>query len=177
MAADSPWRHSLKIRLLGGTILVAICSITATAWLSVQGTAGSIQQERGQELATDAHIYDTLLGYAATQPNRDAAGPVLAARTDPLPVIGAKIGSGTFLDQATGSFPAAVLGDKAATRLGITELRPGEPKPQVWLGDQWFVVVGILDAIPLAPDVERAVLVGWDAARTRLGFDGHPTVV
>ncbi|MEV6908383.1 ATP-binding protein [Amycolatopsis sp. NPDC051071] len=78
MAADSPWRHSLKIRLLGGTILVAICSITATAWLSVQGTTGSIQQERGQELATDTHIYDTLLGYGATHPNWDAVEPVIA---------------------------------------------------------------------------------------------------
>ncbi|MEV6908387.1 ABC transporter permease [Amycolatopsis sp. NPDC051071] len=107
----------------------------------------------------------------------DSGLTVLAAQSGLLPVIGAKLGSGTFLNQATGSFPAAVLGDKAATRLGITELRPGEPNPQVWIGDQWFVVVGILDAIPLAPDVERAVLVGWEAARTRLGFDGHPTVV
>lgn len=78
MATDSPWRLSLKVRLLGGMILVAVCSITATAWLSVQGTTGSIQQERGQELATDAHIYDTLLGYAATHPNWDQAGPVIA---------------------------------------------------------------------------------------------------
>jgi putative ABC transport system permease protein len=34
-----------------------------------------------------------------------------------------------------------------------------------------------LAPVPLAPDVERSVLVGWAAARTWLGFDGHPTVV
>ncbi len=82
MAADSPWRHSLKVRLLAGTILVAVCSITATAWLSVQGTTGSIQQERGQELATAAQIHDTLLGYAATHPYWDTAGPVIAKLRD-----------------------------------------------------------------------------------------------
>src|SRR6185295_10132164 len=42
---------------------------------------------------------------------------------------------------------------------------------------RWFTVAGVLAPIPLAPDVERAVLVGWPAARTWLGFDGHPTVV
>ncbi|MET1073275.1 MAG: ABC transporter permease, partial [Umezawaea sp.] len=47
----------------------------------------------------------------------------------------------------------------------------------VYVGDQWFTVVGVLGPMPLAPDVERSVLVGWQAARDRLGFDGHPTVV
>ena len=70
-----------------------------------------------------------------------------------------------------------VLGDKAATRLGITEVRAGQPAPTVWLGGRWFTVAGVLAPIPLAPDVERSVLVGWSAARTWLGFDGHPTVV
>lgn len=47
----------------------------------------------------------------------------------------------------------------------------------MWVGDRWFTVTGVLAPIPLAPDVERAVLVGWSAARTWLDFDGHPTVV
>ncbi|KAA2262569.1 ABC transporter permease [Solihabitans fulvus] len=102
---------------------------------------------------------------------------VLASRLTLLPTIGARVHSGTFLNQANESFPTVVLGDKAATRLGITELRPGEPNPQVWIGAQWFTVVGVLDPIPLAPDVERSVLVGWETARAKLGFDGHPTVV
>jgi hypothetical protein len=31
--------------------------------------------------------------------------------------------------------------------------------------------------VALAPDIERSVLVGWEAARHFLRFDGHPTVI
>lgn len=99
---------------------------------------------------------------------------VLAARSDLLPAIGARVASGRYL---TDGLPVVVLGDKAATRLGITEIQAGKPAPTVWLGGRWFTVAGVLAPIPLAPDVERSVLVGWEAARTWLGFDGHPTVV
>ncbi|MEU5258144.1 ABC transporter permease [Amycolatopsis sp. NPDC021455] len=100
---------------------------------------------------------------------------VLAARPDLLPAIGAKVSSGRYLTESTSALPVVVLGDKAATRLGITEI--GARAPTVWIGDRWFVVSGILAPAPLAPDVERSVLVGWGAARQWLGFDGHPTTV
>jgi putative ABC transport system permease protein len=107
-------------------------------------------------------------------PEQSSGLTVLATQTDLLPVIGARLASGRFLTQG---LPVVVLGDKAATRLGITEVRRGEPAPTVWLGNRWFTVVGVLAPVPLAPDIERAVLVGWSAARTWLHFDGHPTVV
>ncbi|MBU2667400.1 ABC transporter permease [Actinoplanes bogorensis] len=97
---------------------------------------------------------------------------VLAARLDLLPTINAHVASGTWLTPATAHFPAAVLGSVAAARLGISS-----PGPQIVLADRRFTVVGILATTPLAPDVDRSVLVGWDAARTQLGFDGHPTVL
>src|SRR5947207_3758563 len=77
-------RHGLRVRLLAGSVVVAACSIAATAWLAVQGTSGAIEQQQGQLLATDARIYDTLLGYAATHRDWAAAGPAvheLAAQT------------------------------------------------------------------------------------------------
>jgi two-component system sensor histidine kinase BaeS len=77
-------RHSLLARLLAGSVLVALCSITATAWLATQSTSGAIRREQGQNLATDASINDTLLGYAATHPTWDGVGQTvqsLAART------------------------------------------------------------------------------------------------
>ena len=110
-------------------------------------------------------------------PEQSSGLTVLAARSDLLPAIGARVASGSYLTDGTAALPVVVLGDKAATRLGITEIRPDEPAPTVWLGDRWFTVTGVLAPIPLAPDIERAVLVGWPAARTWLGFDGHPTVV
>jgi len=39
------------------------------------------------------------------------------------------------------------------------------------------VVVGVLRKVPLAPELDSAVLIGWPAATAYLGFDGHPTTV
>ncbi|GAA0535854.1 two-component sensor histidine kinase [Saccharopolyspora subtropica] len=61
-------RHSLLARLLAMSVLVAGCSIGATAWLAAQSTNSAINQEIGETLATDAKIYDALLGHAATHP-------------------------------------------------------------------------------------------------------------
>ncbi|WP_433789855.1 ABC transporter permease [Actinoplanes sp. CA-252034] len=99
---------------------------------------------------------------------------VLAARLDLPPVIGARIASGHWLTTATADFPTVVLGSVAATRLGVTTVAAA---PQVMIGDRWFTVVGVLATTPLSPDIDRSVLVGWEAARTELGFDGRPTVV
>jgi ABC-type antimicrobial peptide transport system permease subunit len=48
---------------------------------------------------------------------------------------------------------------------------------QVWVKNRWFTVVGILDALPLAPEVDRSALIGWEAAGRYLAFDGHPTTL
>ncbi|MFD3606265.1 two-component sensor histidine kinase, partial [Streptomyces sp. NPDC058656] len=62
--ARLPLRKSLLGRLLTVSVLVASCSVAATAWLAVQTTSGAIRQEQGQNLSADAEIYNTLLGYA-----------------------------------------------------------------------------------------------------------------
>jgi putative ABC transport system permease protein len=91
-----------------------------------------------------------------------------------LDVLGGRVHSGSFLSAATERFPAVVLGSKAATWLGITELPAA---PQIRLADKWFTVIGVLGPMPLAPEIERAVLIGWDAAKEQPAFDGRPTVV
>ncbi len=62
-------RRSVFARLLAVAVLVALCSIAATAWLATQLTRASIAQEQGRELSADNRIYTTLLGHAAG--NRD----------------------------------------------------------------------------------------------------------
>jgi putative ABC transport system permease protein len=97
-----------------------------------------------------------------------------ATRTDLLDTIGAQIRSGKWLDAATSTYPATVLGASAAERLGISH---AGPDTQVLVGREWFTVLGILEPAPLAPELDSAVLVGWPAADSELGFDGHPTTI
>ncbi|MET9907506.1 ABC transporter permease [Streptomyces sp. NPDC006476] len=102
---------------------------------------------------------------------------VLASRLDLLRTINARVASGRFLTPATERFPTAVLGSVAASRLGIPRITTGRPAPQIYVAGHWFTVIGTLATTPLSPDIDRSVLVGWDAARTLLKFDGHPTVL
>nr|WP_238362060.1 ABC transporter permease [Actinopolymorpha pittospori] len=102
---------------------------------------------------------------------------VLAASPNLLDVLNAHVRSGTFLTSAGRKFPTVVLGYVAASRLGIDRIRPGQEPPQVVIGHTWFTVVGVLGPMPLAEDIERSVIVGWEAAESTLAFDGHPTVV
>jgi putative ABC transport system permease protein len=97
---------------------------------------------------------------------------VKAARLDLPATVGASLADGSWLNAATASYPAAVLGAQAASVLGIRHAGV-----QVLVGARLFTVVGILDEVPLASELDTAVLVGWQAAASYLGFDGHPTTV
>ena len=97
-----------------------------------------------------------------------------AATLDLLDTIGGRVHSGTWLNAATNRYPAVVLGSAAASRLGIGAAGPAV---RVLIGGRWFTVVGVLAPTPLAPELDSAALVGWPAASTYLGFDGHPTTV
>jgi two-component system sensor histidine kinase BaeS len=61
-------------RLLALSIVVAACSIAATAWLAIQTTSVAIQQEQGQAISSGNQIYDDLISYAARHPSWDGVG-------------------------------------------------------------------------------------------------------
>jgi two-component system, OmpR family, sensor histidine kinase BaeS len=67
--------HSVLARLLAASVLVALCSITATAWLAAQSTSTSIRQELGNALAGDAATYRDLVTFAVE--HRDWNGVAL----------------------------------------------------------------------------------------------------
>jgi putative ABC transport system permease protein len=107
-----------------------------------------------------------------TDPQDGSGLTVLASRLDLLPAVNARVRAGQWLNETTARYPAVVLGSVAAARLGVTGT--GQ---QLMVKDRWFTVIGILAPVPLLPELDRAVFVGWPAARTELGFDGHPTVL
>jgi putative ABC transport system permease protein len=99
---------------------------------------------------------------------------VLASQTSLLHTLGGRVARGVFLNAATIRYPAVVLGAVAARTLGIGRVPPGT---QVYLGGQYFTVVGILRPVPLAPEIDEAALVGFPVANARLGLGGHPTEI
>jgi putative ABC transport system permease protein len=94
---------------------------------------------------------------------------LLAAQLDLPETVGATVADGSWLNAATARYPAVVLGALAATRLGNV--------PTVYIDGRTYQVAGILDPVTLAPELDNAVLVGWPAAKSYLGFDGHATTI
>ena len=98
----------------------------------------------------------------------DAASLTLPA------TVGTTLAQGRYLNAATANQPVAVLGATAARRLGINRLWPGQ---RIWINQQWFYVIGILNPAVLTPSIDSSVLVGFGAAERYLGFDGHPSTI
>lgn len=118
----------------------------------------------------DAHVFRT-----DKIPAVESGGiSVRAADVTLLQTLGATLQHGTFLNPATAQYPAVVLGASTAQYLGITDLRY---PIQVYLGGQWFTVIGILQPVALAPNLDRAALVGYPAAQRYLHFDGEYTTI
>ncbi|WP_405726359.1 HAMP domain-containing histidine kinase [Streptomyces sp. NBC_00028] len=68
MSRRIPLRKRLSVRLLVASVLIAVCSVAATAWLAVETTTRALRAEQGQVLAEDMDVLARLSGYAATHP-------------------------------------------------------------------------------------------------------------
>jgi putative ABC transport system permease protein len=104
-------------------------------------------------------------------------GGLAARAADPslLAVLGGRLRQGAFLNPATSRYPVTVLGYQAAQSLGVALVGRGGHPARVFIGGQWFTVAGILNPLPLAPEIDRSALVGFPVAAARLGYDGHPS--
>ncbi|MFW5415753.1 ABC transporter permease [Nocardiopsis sp. CNT-189] len=108
-------------------------------------------------------------------PEEESGGLSVQAAGPGLPgVLRAEMAEGSWLTAPASRYPAVVLGATAAERLGITRVAPDT---RVLIGDAYFSVVGVLEPVELAPELDTAALVGWDAAVRELGFSGNPTRV
>lgn len=112
--------------------------------------------------------------YRSPLSDRNATGgiSVVAADLQLLEVVSGSIRSGTWLNAATASYPSVVLGSSAADRLGVHS-----PGTQITIGGHLTTVVGILDPVALAPELDTAALIGQEIAETLLGYDGSPTIL
>lgn len=99
---------------------------------------------------------------------------VYAAQTSLLSTLEGHVARGAFLNAATEHFPVVVLGATTARVLGVDR---ADGSVQLWLGDHWFSVVGVLQPLPLAPELDRSALVGFPSAEQYLGADGSPVEI
>lgn len=107
-------------------------------------------------------------------PANTEAITVYSADTNLPRAVQAQLADGRFLTQATCRYPAVVLGAAAAAALGIDR---ADGSVQVWLGNHWFTVVGILRPVALAPELDRTALIGGPIAHTLLRASDAPVEI
>ena len=81
---------------------------------------------------------------------------------------------GQWLNNANVNFPAVVLGWVAAQRLGVVDL---DQPTEVYIEGRWFTVVGVLDSLPLDPEIDRSVLIGLPIAEALFHASSSPNLV
>ena len=86
-----------------------------------------------------------------------------------LTTLQGKVVKGRFINAASERYPIVVLGAVAAQRLGVSSLAVDGKPVQVYLGGVWFTVGGVLATLPLAPEIDRAALIGYPIAKTLFG--------
>ncbi|AZP15627.1 sensor histidine kinase [Streptomyces aquilus] len=82
MSRRIPLRKRLSVRLLVASVLIAVCSVAATAWLAVETTTRALREEQGQVLAEDMDVLARLSGYAATHPTWQGVGELVRSLSE-----------------------------------------------------------------------------------------------
>lgn len=188
---------------LGITALVGILGLAESsradldAQLDALGT-NLLTVEPGQDLlGEDATLPDGSTAMVARMPTVERAAAIRAVdatvrRTDRVPeaqtsgiavgaadlglldAVAGDLDAGRWLDDATGAVPSVVLGATAARRLGI-DAELVEEGVRVRVDDRWFAVLGVLEPVLLAPDLDEHALVGAAVATELWGEDLPPT--
>jgi putative ABC transport system permease protein len=153
-----------------GTSLFGEASTMPPESIAMLGRIPAVEQVSAIGVLADAKLYRS-----NRIPASQSGGlAVYAARLDLLDTLSATIAAGSWLNAATSTYPAVVLGARAAARLGIGRGLIGQ---QVWLGGRWFTVVGILAPVSLVPMLDLSALIGWPAGERYLDFDGDITTL
>lgn len=115
-------------------------------------------------------------------PNQTGGLTVKTAEPNLVEALNGSVRMGRFIDETTGASPTVVLGSVAAERLGIRQI----DGTQVYIGDEWFTVVGILNSFDdqtddvetsLFNDLDRAAFIGADVAEALFETPRSPETV
>jgi putative ABC transport system permease protein len=136
--------------------------LTRLNGVTAAGTKSSV--EVGDRLARSVPVIDPL-GQTEFQI------PVIAASPGLFKASRAQLFTGRFFDEGHDqrADPVAVLGPAAAQRLNITRV---DNSPAIFVGDESFVVIGILSDTARQPELLSAIIIPNQLARDRFGLDG-----
>jgi putative ABC transport system permease protein len=135
---------------------------------------GRIGRTEGVTAAASTAELTNVQLYRTDRIPRYRSGGLAVRAADPavLSTLDGRLARGAFLDTVTVNYPTTVLGYSAAKFLGIANLTGA---PQVYLGQRWYAVIGILEPFELAPELDNSALIGMPVATRDFGFDGHPS--
>ena len=175
--------ESSKSELLAQLDNLGTNLLTVQAGSGIGLGSGELPEEAGAMIArigpveqtTTVSTVDANVFKSDLVPSSQSGGlTVQAVDLNLLDTLAGTVADGVFFNDVTASYPTTVLGSVAAERLGIDEVTGTQ---LIWLGDQWFTVIGILDEFALNPDFDRAALVGMATADAYLDHDNVPTSI
>jgi putative ABC transport system permease protein len=156
----------------GQTFFGGEAELPATAVRAVRGLS-SVRSASAVTVVPSASVRRSSFIEAA-----ETSGIVLdAAEPTLLATLGGRVLSGRFLDAANERYPLVVLGAVAAQRLGVSSLTATGHPVLLYIGSNWFAVAGVLGPQPLAPEIERAALIGYPVAARLFGTTRHATTL
>jgi len=126
------------------------------------------------EVATVSNVSGGVFRNDLIDDGRTRGITIFAADLNLLEAQRGELRSGSFLNEVTAEFPTVVLGAVAAERIGISQLTSEQ---RLWLGGEWFTVIGVLNPLPLAADLDRGAIIGYGAAQNFLNHNGHADVI
>lgn len=133
-----------------------------------------VRQIDGVETASWTANIDGVNVYRNTMIDEGATGglTVRTAEGELAAAVGASFAAGGWFTAANDGFDTVVLGSRTATQLGVTRIGS-----QVSIGERNFTVIGILDPVLLAPELDTTALISPTVAKEVFGFDGSPTTL
>jgi len=108
-------------------------------------------------------------------PAAETGGIGVDAVGDNLPsVVGTRLASGHFLGAVASRYPEAVLGAQAAQTLGLTRV---SDHLEVYLGNRWFTVIGILEPVALDSSLDSNVFISLPVAERLFAAQPNPSEI
>ena len=127
-------------------------------------SASAVTQVEGVTVRRSSYVPEEVTGGIAVRATEDSL----------LRTLEGELREGRFLDPANERYPAIVLGATTARRLGIAGL---DGVTQVYLSGRLLTVVGILEPLRLAPEIDSSALIGYPVAKRLFGTERSASAI